>query len=332
MSNNAIRWTLDEKNPVIRPGQLHPGLDDDHAGAGHVVRLGDAYRMYYWGVGPEGKVILMAESSVEAPNEWTPAGGVLLAREPDTDYNCNGPSFPFVLPVEGDRWCMYFGAWGRGREDGRLPNTTGLAVSDDAGLTWRYHPENPIIPLDRPWDRCGTGSVSVVRVGGELRMYYTSIKEYFERPAGVRTGHGDVIPRIGIGYAVSRDGVRWEKPLDDFMVAPRGAGAEPYEYICSKPCVIRDGDAWRMWVSTFGPAYRVRSLTSANGLDWSWNASDADGDLGVGAPGAFDDVQRSYASVVRHGDEYRMWYTGNGFGRTGMGYAVGIPPSPAQRR
>ena len=41
-----------------------------------------------------------------------------------------------------------------------------------------------------------------------------------------------------------------------------------------------------------------------------------------GAPGAFDDHQRCYACVIRTADEYRLWYTANGFGRTGMGYAT----------
>ena len=47
-----------------------------------------------------------------------------------------------------------------------------------------------------------------------------------------------------------------------------------------------------------------------------------DGDLGVGSPRSFDDQQRCYANVVKHHAEYRMWYTGNGFGTTGIGYAA----------
>ena len=42
-------------------------------------------------------------------------------------------------------------------------------------------------------------------------MYYTAIGRYFSAPKGVKTGHGSVIPEIGIAYAESRDGIRWEK-------------------------------------------------------------------------------------------------------------------------
>ena len=44
-----------------------------------MLRLGDNYRMYYWGGnGPDSYVILMAETSVDEPNAWRPSGGVLL--------------------------------------------------------------------------------------------------------------------------------------------------------------------------------------------------------------------------------------------------------------
>ena len=318
-----IRWTFPDANPVIRPGQLHGALDEDRAAAGHVLEVDGTYRMYYWGSGTRGNVILMAETPVGRPNDWQPRGGVLLGPQPRTEWNVLGPSFPFVVPVDGGRWHMYFVGWAERRPDGRLPNIAGMAFSEDAGLTWRYH-DQPLLPLDRPYDRVATGSVSVVRVDAEYRMYYTAVGDSFDRPAGVRTGHGDRPPRIGIGYAVSADGIHWDKPLRDWLIAPRGFDAEPFEYINSKPFILRDRGRWRMFISTFGHAYRIRSLVSEDGLSWTRVPAGPDGDLGVGARGAFDDGQRSYASVVRHGDEYRLWYTGNDFGRTGMGYCTGL--------
>ena len=318
-----IDWTLDSANPVIKPGQIHPGLDDNHAGACHVLDLGDKYRIYYWGHCNGDYLILMAESSVDSPNDWHPVGGALLEPQPETKHNCGGPSFPYVVPVTEARWHMYFGAWGTYDESGKLPNCMCLAVSEDAGLTWEYHSRAPNIASDKPWDSEGTGSVSVMVRDGKFHMYYTSIAEYFDAPEGVQTGHGARIPRIGVAYAVSDDGINWEKPLDNLMVAPRGFDMEPYEYINSKPFIIRDGDGYRMWISTFGYAYRIRSLVSDDGIEWTRVPSGPDGDIGIGEKGAFDDIQRSYASVVKHGDEYRMWFTGNGFGATGMGYATG---------
>lgn len=291
-----------------------------------MVRLVDKYRMAYWGSDSENlNYILQAETSVDKPNSWQPVGTALIGPQADTDHNCSGPSFPFLLPVAADNWFLYFTAWGR-RADGRLPNTTGVAVSNDEGKSWRYHSEHPVIPLDKPYDVEGTGSVWILRENELFRMYYTAIGRYFPRPEGVETGHGNTIPEIGIAYAESCDGLHWEKPVDSLLVTPRGLGVTPYEYICSKPCVIKEQNEYVMWVNTFGTAYRVHRLVSRDGLNWQWaKRYGPDGELGVGDDGAFDDQQRSYPSIVSSNGGLRCWFTGNGFGATGIGYAV-LPP------
>jgi len=237
--------------------------------------------------------------------------------------------------VTDTRWLLYFTAHGE-RTDGKLPNTTGVAVSDDDGTTWNYHTEHPVIPLDRHYDAEGSGSVWVLRESNRFRMYYTAIARYFPKPDGVDTGHGDTIPEIGIAYAESEDGFHWEKPLNRFLVSPRGFDVTPYEYICSKPCVIRQREGYVMWVNTFGTAYRVHRLVSRDGLHWQWaKRYGPDGEFGVGDNGAFDDQQRSYPSIVSGNGELRCWFTGNRFGATGIGYAVApagavadLPPNP----
>lgn len=318
-------WTIRHTEPVIAPGALHGALDCGRAGACHVVLFGDRYRMLYWGTDSEGRhTILQAEAPVASPNSWEAVGGALLGPQDETESNCYGPSFPFLLPVTETHQLLYFTAWGQ-RGEGKLANTTGVAVSDDGGGTWRYHREHPIIALDRPYDAEGTGSVWVLRDGCRFRMYYTAIGRYFEKPSGVDTGHGDVIPEIGIAYAESADGIHWEKPLDQLVVVPRGFGVDPYEYICSKPCVIRSGGRYVMWVNTFGTAYRVHRLTSDDGVHWEWGQRvGPDGEFGVGLEGAFDDHQRSYPCMVSGEDGLHCWYTGNRFGLTGMGYAVAV--------
>jgi len=321
---DRITWTFPHQEAVIKPGELHEDLDTGRAGAGHVIQVGDSYRMYYWATGSDGyHHICLAETSVDQPNGWKACGSV-LDRQPGTEHNDQGPGFPFVVPQEDGRWLMFFCGWGKPRADKRLPNTTGVAFSDDGGRRFHYRHDAPTLGMDRPWDSEGTGSVFVRREGKRLQMYYTAIGHYFDRPEGVQTGHGDVIPRIGIGYAVSDDGMQWTKPQDDLMVSPRGFETEPYEYISSKPFLLEEEDGWRMWLHTFGTAYRVRSLVGRDGLNWEWQESGIDGEFGVGPAGSFDDRQRCYVSVVKFEDTYRCWFTGNGFGQTGMGYAEGV--------
>ena len=152
---------------------------------------------------------------------------------------------------------------------------------------------------------------------------YTAIGRYFAKPEGVETGHGDTIPEIGIAYAESADGIHWKKPVDQLLIAPRGFEVTPYEYICSKPCIVKWQGSYVMWVNTFGTAYRVHRLTSADGLHWHWaKRLGPDGELGVGGVGSFDDQQRSYPTVVSCNGILHCWFTGNRFGETGMGYAA----------
>ena len=79
-----VHWNIADANPVIVPGQLHPGVDDVHAGAAHVLTLDTCFRIYYWGSGPRGHVILMAESPLDSPNDWHPVGGPLLEAVADS--------------------------------------------------------------------------------------------------------------------------------------------------------------------------------------------------------------------------------------------------------
>ncbi|MDA0745139.1 MAG: hypothetical protein O2954_01380 [bacterium] len=326
ISVSSTLWSIPQTDPIIPPGKLHPSYDVSRTGAAHVVRIADTYRMLYWGSDRQGlNYILQAETSIHSPNNWEPAGEPLLGPQPETTHNCQGPGFPFLLPVENSPWLLYFVGWGY-RPDGKLPNTTGVAISEDQGQSWRYHNEHPVLPLDRDYDREGTGSVWVLHEQGRFRMYYTAIGKYKPKPKDVQTGHGDIIPEIGIAYAESTDGIQWEKTEDNLIVKPRGFNVDPYEYICSKPCVIKTGSTYTMWVNTFGTAYRVHRLTSTNGKNWQWSErTGPDGEFHTGTQGAFDDQQRCYPTVIPENGTYRCWFTGNGFGKTGMGYAESTP-------
>lgn len=82
-------------------------------------------------------------------------------------------------------------------------------------------------------------------------------------------------------------------------------------------------DDCSLLTATGAADFQSWSHVTVDGLRWQWCDAGPDGELGIGAPGAFDDIQRCYVCVVREGSEYRCWYTANGSGATGMGYAVG---------
>ena len=321
-----ITWHVPQDGPVITPGQLNPGFDDAHAGAGHVVRVGDRLIMAYWASGRHENAICAAEAPLDDVNAWRGVGCWLTPRD-DAPFLAAGPRFPWLLPLTDSHWQLYFLARGRPTDRQRWPSTIGVAESHDAGATWTYLTDEPIVAPDRPYDREATGSLCVFRAGDGFRMIYTGISAFVDAPPGARVGDPNPIMRIGLCLAESDDGVTWHKPLDEYLIAPRGFAADPYEHYVAKPCVVPVGDGYRMWVSARGFRYRIRSLISADGLHWRWldapRPDGTDSDLPNGSPGGFDSKFRCYASVVRIEDNWHMWFSGNGYGRTGMGYAVG---------
>ena len=287
-----------------------------------MLRFGGDYHMYYWGTGEDGfNRICLAVARVEAPHEWRFAGTV-LERQAGTAYNALGPSFPFVVPRGDGAWLMYYVAWGVPRDDGKLANTTGLALSDDRGRTWRHAGESPVLALDRPWDHEGTGSVCVLAEGGVFRMYYTALGDYSPRPPGVRTRHGDLLPHIGVGYAESTDGIRWTKPLDGLMVSPprvRRRAVRVHRFQAVRPAPRRRldpvGQHLRHGVPRAQPRRRRRPELDLDRLGTRRRH-------GRRAPPAASTITSAPTrSVVPHEGGLRCWYTGNGFGQTGIGYA-----------
>lgn len=300
-----------------------------------VLTVGDIHRMYYWGRSKEGhNAICTAEAPIGHPHDWR-GTGVALTRQPDNPHNSVGPAAPMVVPVSETRWLMYVVAKGVIERPGYLNDTILAAESHDAGRTWKYIGETPLISRDRDYDRHGSASMCVLFSGGIFRMWYTAFqyRERDELPWFNHVKHGTTpqhIPYLGIAYAESSDGITWRKPLDQLAIAPRGDSIQPVEHWVAKPWVLQTApDAYRMWVSCIGATYRVHALNSRDGLSWEWDNVEGVPDLrgntddtsGLGPPGAFDDKMRGYTCVIAHGNELRCWYTGNGYGASGMGYA-----------
>jgi hypothetical protein len=69
-----------------------------------------------------------------------------------------------------------------------------------------YQPNENLLPQDRPWEQVRTGAyVSVAEYDGRYHMWYTAY------PGGVDPRSEEIGPRFEC-YAVSSDGIRWEKP------------------------------------------------------------------------------------------------------------------------
>ena len=115
-------------------------------------------------------------------------------------------------------------------------------------------------------------------------------------------------------HAVSDDGIAWRR---DGHVAIDFAG--PDEYAISRPCVVVEDGRYRMWFSHRGDAYRIGYAESADGLSWQRR----DEVVGLaGTPGDWDGEMQAYPFVLQADAHRALLYNGDGYGRTGIGYAI----------
>ncbi len=206
----------------------------------------------------------------------------------------------------GDRTYCFYTGWALGKSVPFYLNA-GLACSDDGGLTFERVSPAPL--LDRSAvDPYLTASPWVIVENGTWRMWYVSGTEWTDEASGPRH-------RYHIKYAESRDGLRWDRTG---IVCLDYRSEE--EFAFGRPCVLRDGDLYRMWYSYRGPYYRIGYAESADGIVWTRRDSTS---VVPPSDSGWDSEMTTYPVVVRRGDRFYMLYNGNDYGRTGIGLALG---------
>jgi hypothetical protein len=134
---------------------------------------------------------------------------------------------------------------------------------------------------------------------------------------------GNPEPYYHIKYAESTDGIHWKREgrvCVDFKTPNEGGIA--------RPSVLKDGKTYRMWYSYRGGidyrtnrshSYRIGYAESQDGLEWVRK----DDEVGITiSEGGWDSEMIAYPFVIDINDRRYMFYNGNGFGKSGIGYAV----------
>jgi hypothetical protein len=218
-------------------------------------------------------------------------------------FDESGVSYPWIVHHEG-RIFMYYVGWVAGGRT-RFQNYTGLAISDDGGVTFKKARNVPI--LDRTHEEpFGSGSCAVWVDHDGWKMIYTSFEPWIG--AGMQAR-----PCYLLKEALSDDGISWRRTgrvVIDF--------AGPHERIIGKPMVLRDGDVTRLWYSYRGASYRIGYAESTNGRDFIRRDERVGIDV---SPSGWDSEMIEYAYVFDHNGNRFMIYNGNGFGKSGLGYA-----------
>jgi hypothetical protein len=220
-----------------------------------------------------------------------------------------------ALQIGSTIW-LYYSGW---NQRVRVPyhNAMGLAVSHDNGRTFSRMFDGPI--LDRSaLEPYLAVTPSVMREGDVWHMWYVSGTKWI-------VVEGAYEPVYVIKYCHSSDGIHWHRP-NITCIEPRH-DAEAF----SRPHVIKDGATYRMWFCYRGSAdyrggansYRMGYAESQDAIHWT--RRDDNAGITVSDTG-WDSAMVCYAFPFVTDGRLAMVYNGNGFGRTGFGYAVWSHP------
>jgi len=215
---------------------------------------------------------------------------------------------PCSLVEDGNEKLLYYVGWNP-RATTRFSFYSGLAISQDGGNYFVRYSRAPILErTDR--EPFVNASPMVIRDGLLWRMYYVSGEGWINPD----------LPRYNIKYAESDDGRSWRRDghaCIDFCA--------PGENALARPCVIKDGNFYRMWFSYKGGNYdlqhnyRIGYAESEDGKNFMRRDDLANIDV---SSSGWDSEMVTYAFVFRCQGRFWMAYNGNSYGRNGFGLAV----------
>jgi predicted GH43/DUF377 family glycosyl hydrolase len=219
---------------------------------------------------------------------------------------------PSCAVRNGSQVYLYYSGWSRGAS---VPytNSTGLAVSDDGGQTFKKISDGPILGKSTH-DPFSATSPVVLKEEEGWHMWYCSGTGWLEIA-------GKFEHTYDIKYAHSKDGIVWEP-----SAAPVIPQRTEHEAI-TRPYVVKSQDGYDMWFCYRGShnfrdgedAYRIGYAHSTDLQQWRRE----DDRVGIDtSETGWDSKMIAYPAVVKASGRTLMFYNGNGFGVDGFGYAM----------
>ena len=213
-----------------------------------------------------------------------------------------------------DKKYLYYIGWNIGASI-RYRVSLGLAISDDGGNTFKKVSQGPV--LDRNIiDPFAIGNQAIIIENNIWRMWYMSYVKW-------EILNGIPEPFYNIKYAESTDGIHWDRRdvvCIDFKDKQEAGIARPHVYL--ENGIYKMFYSYRTAASNYrkdkNESYKIGYAESKDGL--SWVRKDDEAGIGTSDSG-WDSEMICYPNIVKVNGKCLMFYNGNGFGRSGFGYA-----------
>lgn len=208
---------------------------------------------------------------------------------------------------------LYYTGWSR---RGTVPYhlSIGLAVSEDGGRSFERLFEGPIIDRSSR-EPYACAQPCVLKQDNKWRMWYLSFTHW-------EVIEGKPEPFYHVKYAESSDGIDWTRTglvcigyneNTDALANPKvwvEEGRYKMLYAFRKAAGYRTNKE---------ASYRLGYAESEDGIDWVRK----DEEVGLDrSEEGWDSEMIAYADLYTHNGDVILLYNGNGFGKSGFGYAV----------
>lgn len=325
MSGRLFRvhdWQRDPRNPILPPGG--GPFDVGCCMNPFAMRVDDRYFLFYAGAEASGhRRICLATARVDDVSRWE-RHGPLFERGGKGAFDEMWCVLPCVHRI-GGRWHLYYS--GRSADSGGLQafRGIGLAVSDDL-LHWTRHSTEPVLLGDGFPEWTGNKGIAgggriqeIQRPDGTTlyRMHYTLATGSPSKVLQVDQAKQSVM-------AHSTDGLTWF----DRRVVLRPRAEADYENAATIALnVWKTRTRWRAIYAGIGTrfgAYSICEAVSDDGLTWDRGRPGENLALPPAGDG-WESQMTEYPNVIEENGKLRLFYCGNGYGRTGIGTAIAEP-------
>lgn len=222
-------------------------------------------------------------------------------------------AMPSCILKHNNSLYLYYTGWNIG-VDVSYRTSIGLAISKDNGITFERYSDGPI--LDRSiHDPCFSCQPFVLRMDGKWKMWYLSCTQWClidDQPE----------PFYHVKYAESTDGINWNRKGEislDYNDEIDAVG---------NPTVLFENGIYKMFFSyrkadgyrvDKTKAYKLGYAESNDGIEYSVKKDVFEVS---GKRELWESTMNAYPHVIKSGNNYYLFYNGNGFGKSGFGYAI----------
>ena len=290
------------------------GWNKSHAQVPVVDILSDRFRIYYSSRNSQGKSnVSYIEVEKNNPQKIImECKSTLLNLGSPGTFDDSGIMPSSIINVGSKKYLYYIG-WTT-RKTVPYQNAIGLAISDDDGKTFNKFSKGPIITVNHI-EPYFSGTSYVMFDEGIYKMWYLSCIRW-------DSIDGNQEPVYNMKYAESSDGINWNQTGKVAIDLEQDEGG-----IVSASVLNKNG-IYKMWFgkrkridfrTNINNTYRIGYAESSNGI--TWVRKDVLSGIDVSENG-WDSEMVSYPNVIHSNNELLMVYNGNGFGKTGFGYAI----------